>query len=452
VPERHFSLLSKLPLAAEERALLSTGLSSMVVRLLGMAASFVMGVLLARWLSPAGFGTYGIIVALALVLSVLAQFGLPTVATRQVSVALAQNRWSALRGYVWAFASIVAASSVALAILWAGITVSLPVLTGSVAANLVGSFLVPLFALTVLVSAELRALDRVVRGQSLEVTLRPALMCALLLFISIIGMQLTAPIAVGLNVIASAVTLAAGLIWLRSSVPYPARHCVAERPREWFRPAAALAAVDVLKQLDVTYGMLLLGALSSETQAGYFRVALSTIIFVSTPLSIFNVVLAPALARLFAQGERDRLQRILTLSALAMFATTIAALMVIFFAGQPLIRMVFGASYEPAWLPLLLLTCAQAINGFFGVGWVLLSMSGGERRLTASFIASVGVSVLAAIPLTAFAGAAGAGAAAIIGALIQNLLAWRGVHRHSSLESSAGGFLWQARAHDMPPD
>jgi O-antigen/teichoic acid export membrane protein len=110
VPERHFSLLSKLPLAAEERALLSTGLSSMVVRLLGMAASFVMGVLLARWLSPAGFGTYGIIVALALVLSVLAQFGLPTVATRQVSVALAQNRWSALRGYVWAFASIVAAS------------------------------------------------------------------------------------------------------------------------------------------------------------------------------------------------------------------------------------------------------------------------------------------------------------------------------------------------------
>jgi O-antigen/teichoic acid export membrane protein len=74
-----------------------------------------------------------------------------------------------------------------------------------------------------------------------------------------------------------------------------------------------------LKQLDVTYGMLLLGALSSETQAGYFRVALSTIIFVSTPLSIFNVVLAPALARLFAQGERDRLQRILTLSALAGF-------------------------------------------------------------------------------------------------------------------------------------
>jgi len=452
VPKRHFSLLSKLPLAAEERALLSTGLSSMVVRLLGMAASFVMGVLLARWLSPAGFGTYGIIVALALVLSVLAQFGLPTVATRQVSVALAQKRWSALRGYVWAFASIVAASSVALAILWAGITVSLPVLTGSVAANLVGSFLVPLFALTVLVSAELRALDRVVLGQSLEVVLRPALMCALLLLISIIGTQLTAPIAVGLNVTASAVTLAAGLIWLRSSIPDPARHCVAEPPRDWFRPAAALAAVDVLKQLDVTYGMLLLGALSSETQAGYFRVALSTIIFVSTPLSIFNVVLAPALARLFAQGDRERLQRILTLSALAMFATTIAALMVIFFAGQPLIRLVFGASYEPAWLPLLLLTCAQAINGFFGVGWVLLSMSGGERRLTASFIVSVGVSVLAAIPLTAFAGAAGAGAAAIIGALIQNLLAWRGVHRHSSLESSAGGFLWQARARDMPPD
>ena len=444
--------LSSLSLAREEQALLTTSLWSMAVRLLGMGASFVMGVLLARWLTPAGFGAYGIIIAMALMLSVLAQFGLPTIATREISIALAQRRWGAMRGYIHLFVKVAASGSFALAVLWICFSAVFPGLVRSFGANLIGALLVPLFALTVLVSAELRALDRVVLGQSLEVTLRPALMCALLLLISIIGTQLTAPIAVGLNVIASAVTLAAGLIWLRSSIPDPARHCVAEPPRDWFRPAAALAAVDVLKQLDVTYGMLLLGALSSETQAGYFRVALSTIIFVSTPLSIFNVVLAPALARLFAQGERDRLQRILTLSALAMFATTIAALMVIFFAGQPLIRLVFGASYEAAWLPLLLLTCAQAINGFFGVGWVLLSMSGGERRLTASFIVSVGVSVLAAIPLTAFAGAAGAGAAAIIGALIQNLLAWRGVHRHSSLESSAGGFLWQARARDMPPD
>ena len=82
----------------------------MAVRLLGMAASFIMGVLLARWLSPAGFGTYGIIVALALVLSVVAQFGLPTLATREVSVAFAEQRWSGLRGYCQTFAKIVAAA------------------------------------------------------------------------------------------------------------------------------------------------------------------------------------------------------------------------------------------------------------------------------------------------------------------------------------------------------
>ena len=422
----------------------------MAVRLLGMAASFIMGVLLARWLSPAGFGTYGIIVALALVLSVVAQFGLPTLATREVSVAFAEQRWSGLRGYCQTFAKIVAAASIVLGVVWACLAAAVPTLTGSTGANLAGALLVPLFALTVLVSAELRAVDRIVLGQSLEVALRPALLCGLLLLT--IGANLTAPIAVALNVIASTVTLAAGLIWLRSSIPQPARRSAAEQPKGWFRPAAALAAVDVLKQLDVTYGMLLLGALSREAEAGYFRVALATIIFVSTPLSIFNVVLAPALARLFAQGERERLQRILTLSASAMFATTIAALLVVFFAGKLLIRLVFGASYEPAWLPLLLLTCAQVINGFFGVGWVLLSMSGGERRLTTSFMVSVAVSILAAIPLTAFFGAAGAGAAAIIGASIQNLLAWRSVRLHSSLESSAAGFLWQARSHDLRPD
>ena len=172
--------LSSLSLAREEQALLTTSLWSMAVRLLGMGASFVMGVLLARWLTPAGFGAYGIIIAMALMLSVLAQFGLPTIATREISIALAKRRWSAMRGYIHLFVKVAASGSFALAVLWICFSAVFPGLVRSFGANLIGALLVPLFALTVLVSAELRALDRVVLGQSLEVTLRPALMCALL--------------------------------------------------------------------------------------------------------------------------------------------------------------------------------------------------------------------------------------------------------------------------------
>jgi O-antigen/teichoic acid export membrane protein len=431
--------------AGEERVLLSSTFRSLVVRLAGMVFSFILGVQLARRLNPDGFGTYGIVIALALVLSVLAQFGLPTVATRQISVALAQRRWGALRGYVRAFAKVVLAVSIALGALWAGVAFGFPRLLGSQSANSLGALLVPLFALTVLISAELRALNRIVAGQALEILVRPALMCGVLLFVYSFAGKLTAPVAVGVNVAASTVTLLLGLLWLRSATPAAARTAAALRPRAWIGPALALAAVDLLRQFDATYGILLLGAFSREAEAGYFRVAWSTIVFVATPLSIFNVVLAPELARLHSDGDMHRLQRIMSISAVAMFATTLAALVLIAVAGKPLIILIFGASYAPALLPLLLLTCAQAINGFFGVGWVLLSMSGGERMLTVSYATSVAVSVALAIPLTIIAGAPGAAAAAVVGALIQNLIAWRGVRLHSSLESSAVGFLWRAR-------
>jgi len=435
-----------MQLAMEERAILSSTFGSFAVRLAGMAASFVFGVQLARGLGPDGLGTYGIIVAIALVLSVATQFGLQTLATREISVAMAQQRWAALRGYLRTFGGVVFGLSTAAASLWAATAWYYPMLLGPQDANLLGALLVPLYALTVLVSAELRALHRIVSGQTLEVLIRPAFMCVLLAALAIAGMKGNATVAVGLQVIASVVTLSVGLFWLRSALPAVARSTPPVRPNGWIKAGFTLGLFDVLKQIDATYGILLLGAFNSEAEAGYFRVAISTIIFVATPLSIFNVVLAPSLARLYSAGERRRLQQIMSMAAVTMFATAIGAVLVILSLGKPLIGFVFGQSYELAWLPLLLLAIAQAVNGFFGVGWVLLSMSGGERALTFSFTVSVSISIAVAIPLTILYGATGAATAAVIGSVVQNLVAWRGVRRHSSLESSAAGFLWRARS------
>jgi len=434
-------------LVTHERALISSAIGSLAIRLAGMVASFIVGVQLARGLRPEGFGTYGIVIAVALVLSVVSQFGLQTVATREISVSIAQERWGSLRGYVGTFAKVVLGISVILGLCWAGLAWAFPRLWGPPTVSLLGAALVPLYALTVLVSAQLRALGQIVGGQTMEIFVRPFLMCVLLLSIPLVVGALTAPVAVGLQVAASLATLLVGFFWLRSAMPRRARTVPVVVPKGWVNSAAALAAVDILRQLDATYGILLIGALSGQAEAGYFRVAISMVVVIATPLSVFNVVLAPTLARLHSEANLHRLQWILSGSAIAMFASAVAALLVIFIAGEPLIVAVFGQSYAPAWTPLVLLTIAQAISGFFGVGWVSLSMSGGERMLTKSFAVSVAVSVIFAIPLIVLWGASGAAGAAIIGALVQNLLAWLGVRIHSSLESSVAGLLWRARVH-----
>lgn len=410
-----------------------------------MVASFGGGVYLARLLNPVGLGAYGIIIAVALLLSVLGQFGLQAVAVREISVALAREQWGAVRGYVRTFTCAVLAVSLGLGGLWAIAALVGPKFIGPQNLSLLGALLVPLYALTVLLNAQLRAFGRIVTGQLLELLIRPGLMCVLLAGIYLAHSILTPAMALSLQVAASAATLGIGFIWLGFAIPRGVRTATAERPRPWVKSASTLAAVDLLKQLDVSYGILLLGMLSSHAEAGYFRVALSTVIFVATPLSIFAVVLAPTLAQLHASGEQERLQRLMSVSAAIMFAISVAALAVIAIFGRQLITHLFGAAYISSWAPLLLLTAAQSINGFFGIGWVLLSMSGGERALTKSYAVSVCISLVAAVPLTLRAGAEGAALAAVIGTLIQNVLAWRAVRGHCSLESSAAALIWRFR-------
>jgi O-antigen/teichoic acid export membrane protein len=440
-----FRLFERRGMARGGDGLLSATIGSLVLRILGMLASLALGVQLARGLSPEGLGEYGVAVALALMLSVLGQFGLPTVATREISVAFAQRRWGAVGALVLLFTRIVAANSVLLAFLWIFASVAVPKLAGPTTMTFGAALLVPFFAVTVLVSAYLRAMDRLIVGQSLEILVRPVLMCVLLALVAYLGAQLTSPIAIWLNVATSAATLLAAAILLRRLLPRSSgeRSTIPSQP--WFGAAAALAGFDALKQLDATYGILLLGALSSHSEAGYFRVALSIVVIVATPLSIFNVVLAPTLARLFSKDDRHRLQQVMATSAVLMTAITFILLAAIVVAGRPLISLIFGRDFEPAWLPLVLLTCAQLVNALFGVGWVLLSMSGGERRLTLSYSTSVAVSVAAAVPLISVAGARGAAAAALIGALIQNLFAWHGVRARTGLESSVVAIFSQLR-------
>jgi O-antigen/teichoic acid export membrane protein len=414
---------------------------SLVLRFGGMALSFVLGVVLARYLGAEQLGIYGIVIALALLLSVVAQAGLPALATREVSVALSRRDWPMLRAVVGGFATVMLMLSLLLAGALVLVGLVAPAILGSSPEPFIlGAALIPLFSLTVLLSAEIRALGSVVGGQSLEIFIRPALTATFCLVVIAGSGSIGAFEAVGANVAASAIALCGGIFWLWRCLPHGARTAApAPRSAAWTRSALPLALVDNLRQVDATYAMLLLGLLSANVEAGYFRVAYSTILVVVIPLSVLHVVLAPTLARASVERDGDKLARLLAISAMAMTASIVAALVLIVLVGQPLIALVFGEAYRQSWLPLTILTVAQLINAVFGVGWVLLSMGGGERQLTLSYAVSVPVSLAVAIPLIDNYGAPGAALAAVLGALIQNVIVWRAVRARFGLDCSLAG-------------
>ena len=425
-----------------ENVLLAAGFSSLIVRGLGSVVTFLLGVVLARHLGPQQFGVYGLILASALLLSVIAQAGLPTLSTREIAVGLSRGEWSRLKGVFVGFGRFVLTASVVIGTLLAVTAISWRGLFATQSIGFAaGALLIPLLALTALVAGQLRGLHKVVVSQGIETLVRPAL-TLLCMGIALTSIGLTASTAIFMTIIAAMLSLAFGLARLRREVPTEVREAEpVYSSREWTRSAWPLASVDILRQVEANYGILLLGILASDQVTGIFRLALAVTVASATPLGIFHMVLSPTLARLSAHGQHSSLQRVLGRSAALMFGMLAAVAMLLLFAGQWVIVVVFGVEYLDAWPPMMFLVFAQVVNGAFGMGSILLAMGGGERQLTTSYVMSVIVGIGVAISLVDTHGAAGVAAAAIVAAVIQNALVWRAVHSQFGLDCTPFALL-----------
>jgi O-antigen/teichoic acid export membrane protein len=178
--------------------------------------------------------------------------------------------------------------------------------------------------------------------------------------------------------------------------------------------ALPLGAVDVLRQFDGTYGIIIVGLLGSAVDLGVYRVALASAVLVSMPVTIFHIVLGPTVSRLHDFGSRVELQRLLRIVSAGSCAVLLPMLVVLLLFGRPLVEIVFGDAYADAALPLAILCAAQLVFGFFGMGPILLAMVGGERPLTLIYVVAVGAGVVAAAFLVPRYGAVGAAAAQVL--------------------------------------
>jgi O-antigen/teichoic acid export membrane protein len=80
-------------------------------RLSGAFVTFLVGIELARALGPAEYGSYGTVVAVATLLTVLGQLGLPQLATRDIPISIAEGALNRTKGtLIWFTVSVLGAS------------------------------------------------------------------------------------------------------------------------------------------------------------------------------------------------------------------------------------------------------------------------------------------------------------------------------------------------------
>lgn len=422
--------------------LVRNGIGSLVLKVSDVLFSFLIAVMLARALGVKGYGVYSYVLALVGLLAIPAQFGLPNLLVRETAKAFAKQEWGMIQG-VWRWAGKITGILTAVLILGTGVVVAIwgnQFSREQLLTMFWGLALVPLVALGALRGAALRGLHRVIQGQIPEQAILPGLFLLFILgavLFSPAG-SLTPATSMALQVMAAALAFIAGAWLLLRATPAEVRRAKpAYESRLWLASTLPLAFIGGMQLINNRTSILILGMFADSAQVGIYRVADQMSLMVSLCAQAMNMVVAPQFARLYAIGDKDRLQKLATTSARVVFFLTLLVVTAFLLLGKPFLGLVFGTEFVPAYIPLTILAFGQLISSATGSVAVLLNMTGYEQETARGMtIAAIGNVVLNLI-LVPLWGTIGAALASAITLSAWNILLLLAVRKKLKINSMA---------------
>lgn len=417
---------------------------SAVLNVLGMALTFLVGVQLARGLGVEGYGIYGMAMAVVALLGVPAQFGIPQLVVREVAAHAAREDMPAIHGMLaWSWRTMRWTSFAVFAafLVWV-VAFEFHGSAGQGMTLVLASLLIPLIAVVSLQSAALRGLLHIVKSQMPDALVRPLVTSLLLGSLSIFAVPLSPVLAIGIGI--SSVCMAILVGWALLSRHVPRQKSQLDSPhssKQLLQASSAMALGEGLRVIPVHATVIVLGAIASFSDVGQFRVATSIAALLAFPLSIFNMVAAPAMSRLLVTGEIEKLQRLLAYSSVGMFISVLLLSLPFFLMGESLLDLLFGVGFGEASGMLGILALGTLATAMLGVGGTLLSMAGNQGRVTVITGISVAVLCLLLWPLVKYQGDIGAAWAVTASMCVSGGLFWREAKRLVGVDSSLFSFI-----------
>lgn len=389
--------------------------------LAGSLLGLVVGILLARGLGVAGYGVYGSVMALASLGATVASGGLQLHATRQIarfcgagdSVAAAVLLWWSVRGLLWVLPALSLAVG-CYVLIWQA--ASLPL---AVAAVLVSA----LTALLTLAGAAVRGLGRVVLGQAMDLTLRPAVHGLLLLTALLCCGALTPSMALSFAAVA-ALTATIPAVWplwrlVRSAGPL--RMATYTHDSQWRKDVLTMGLATVLRAAELTLPLVIIAAVSSPEETGILRVALSAVILPDLAVSVVMMMAPAMMARSHARGDIVGLRHLVSVCAIAMMIPTMVIVALVWLFGPQMLRLAFGVDYQSAALPLGILAAGSLVTAAGGASIALLHAGRQQKVVTRAFGVSLIIIVAGAWWLAPQMGAKGVAMASLVAVIARTV-------------------------------
>lgn len=381
------------PSAEDEilRAHLIKGAAGSFLLQVGFAGfSFLNAILLARLLGAGGYGAFANAMSWVSLLTIHATFGFGILLVRDVAIYRSQEKWGRLKGLLRFSDGFVLVLSVLLALVAA--TAAVFVFSPPAQATMrhtiwIALLLLPLFALYNLREATTRGLEYVIRARLPGMLIRPGLLlCGIAAIYFLWPNRLSAPAAMAVNVGAGVVTLGLGGFFLRKLLPAQASVAKAEyTPGPWLKAAFPMlvygGAQVVLGQTDI----VILGAMRGSHEVGLYAAASRLAYLLVYVIYASEVILAPIMSRFYANGDRDRLQSIMTRSVYISFFAVLPFGLVLMVWGVYVLKL-FGNVFIAAKLALMILAAGHLVEVGLGSGALLLGMVGAEGVVAIAFL------------------------------------------------------------------
>lgn len=421
-------------------------LGSFSLKIASTLLGLLITVTLARLLGPGGYGSYAYVLALVSLVAIPAQVGLPMLVVRETAKAQVESNWALMKG-LWKWAVLVVLS-ISLIIAMAAFSIYEFGLfsTGpySYYTLVLGLALIPLIGLGNLAGAATRGLRRVVIGLIPEFIARQT---SLLIFVFVLVYfyrgELNPDSALTLYVFACFFAWIVGVVLLKRVRPAPLK--LNPRPeyrsRQWFVAMFPLALMAGMQVINQNTDVIMLGYFWPSDLVGVYKVVLTGAATVAFGLQAVTLSVAPQFARLYTQGEKAKLQRLVTQSARMILFLSLPVVVGLVAFGEQLLTLLFGVEYAIGATALAILAVGQLVNAYVGSVGVLLSMTGHEKDTAIGVGVAAVVNVVLNFMLIPKFGIEGAASATAISVVVWNIILWRLVNKRLGLESMAYGFI-----------
>lgn len=387
-----------------------------VLRLSGLAITFLATAFYARVLGPEDMGIFSFVLTCATVLTIPAALGLPTLVLRLSSkepqVTKALSRWADIRIVLSGLAA-------------ASLLVTASFLPEAHAARWLFILVAPLPLITNLGSIRrslLQAQGRVAKGAWPDLVLSRALTLAGV-FLWWICFGDFEPVHVLVALLAS--TFIATTVNHFQSHALKIESQVDTRPGWSLRQALPLMWLGGISLLLGKVDLLMIGGISGAEQAGIYAVSSkSAELFLILGLTA-NSVVSPKVSRLYQEGRIEDIKTLLGSMARRVLLITLPPALIVIIFAEPVLSLLYGEPFARGAVVLQILGAAQMLVVAGGSMGMLLTMTGHERQHLHALVATLVINIaLNAVLIPHYGAAGGASATCMSLIMCRLMMAW----------------------------